>query len=182
MNYKVDYYKILGVRIYSDKREIKKAYKKLALKYHPDINDSSSAERKFKKINEAYSVLSDDKLRKEYDSVRASKFMEKRKVKTNVPVKSSKRHAKKHKHQYGMKHNRNSKSKINKGVKVAAKLENDYGLISGLIGLHPKGRMLRNIIRGSSKLFETTDGFTSSFIESSTRKGHHRHRYGQCYY
>ena len=65
---KEDYYKILGVDKNSDKKEIKKAYRKLALKYHPDKNPSKSAEEKFKDISEAYAVLSDDQKRKMYDN------------------------------------------------------------------------------------------------------------------
>ncbi len=62
-----DYYEILGVSKDASKEEIKKAYKKLAKKYHPDINKSKDAEEKFKKINEAASVLLDDNKRKNYD-------------------------------------------------------------------------------------------------------------------
>ncbi len=62
-----DYYEILGVSRDASKEEIKKAYKKLAKKYHPDINKSKDAEEKFKKINEAASVLLDDNKRKNYD-------------------------------------------------------------------------------------------------------------------
>ena len=65
---KEDYYKILGVDKNSDKKEIKRAYRKLALKYHPDKNPSKSAEEKFKDISEAYAVLSDDEKRKMYDT------------------------------------------------------------------------------------------------------------------
>jgi len=61
MNYRKDYYKILGLTEDTNKTEIKKAYKKLARKYHPDINKSKNAEKKFKQINEAYNILSDDK-------------------------------------------------------------------------------------------------------------------------
>ena len=70
MKYKTDYYKILGVKETADKKTIKKAYKQLALKYHPDVNKSKDAERKFKRINEAYSILSDDEKRKKYDAAR----------------------------------------------------------------------------------------------------------------
>ena len=65
-----DYYKILGITKNATESEIKKAYRKLALKWHPDKNPNNreEAEEKFKKINEAYSILSDKKKRKEYDN------------------------------------------------------------------------------------------------------------------
>ncbi|MBW2974773.1 molecular chaperone DnaJ [Candidatus Woesearchaeota archaeon] len=62
-----DYYKILGVNKNSTKEEIKKAYKKLARKYHPDVNSESDAAEKFKEINEAAQVLGDDTKRQQYD-------------------------------------------------------------------------------------------------------------------
>jgi len=62
-----DYYKILGVSNDASKGEIKKAYRKLAMKYHPDRNKEKGAEEQFKKISEAYAVLSDDDKRKKYD-------------------------------------------------------------------------------------------------------------------
>ena len=63
-----DYYKILGVDKNASKENIKKAYKKLAKKYHPDLNkDNPEAEAKFKEINEAASVLGDDQKRQQYD-------------------------------------------------------------------------------------------------------------------
>jgi molecular chaperone DnaJ len=64
---KQDYYDILGVKKDSSKAEIKKAYRKLALKYHPDKNPDKSAEEKFKEISEAYAVLYDDEKRQLYD-------------------------------------------------------------------------------------------------------------------
>ncbi|XP_054010667.1 dnaJ protein homolog 1-like [Hylaeus anthracinus] len=62
-----DYYKILGINKTATDDEIKKAYRKLALKYHPDKNRSAGAEEKFKEIAEAYEVLSDSKKREVYD-------------------------------------------------------------------------------------------------------------------
>jgi molecular chaperone DnaJ len=62
-----DYYNILGVSKDASKEEIKRAYKKLAKKYHPDISKEPDAAEKFKKINEAFSVLSDDQKRSQYD-------------------------------------------------------------------------------------------------------------------
>ena len=68
-NDKNDYYKILGIEKNATEKEIKKAYRKLALKWHPDKNPNNreEAEEKFKKINEAYSILSDKDKRNEYD-------------------------------------------------------------------------------------------------------------------
>lgn len=64
-----DYYKILGVSKTANEDEIKKAYKKLALKYHPDKNKDPAAEEKFKEVAEAYEVLSDKKKREIFDQV-----------------------------------------------------------------------------------------------------------------
>lgn len=62
-----DYYKILGIPKNANDDEIKKAYRKLALRYHPDKNKSPEAEEKFKEVAEAYEVLSDKKKRDIYD-------------------------------------------------------------------------------------------------------------------
>ena len=64
----IDYYELLEVSKSSDKSTIKKAYRQMAMKYHPDKNPGDSeAEEKFKAINEAYQVLSDEEKRAIYD-------------------------------------------------------------------------------------------------------------------
>ena len=68
MAQKRDYYEVLGVPKTADEKEIKKAYRKLARKYHPDVNPGDKeAERKFKEIGEANDILSDSKKREMYD-------------------------------------------------------------------------------------------------------------------
>jgi molecular chaperone DnaJ len=64
---KRDFYEVLGISKSASNDEIKKAYRALAKKYHPDINKASDAEAKFKEIQEAYEVLSDEKKRQAYD-------------------------------------------------------------------------------------------------------------------
>ncbi|KPJ62060.1 MAG: integrase [Deltaproteobacteria bacterium DG_8] len=66
---KRDYYSVLGVKRGASEEEIKKAYRRLAMQYHPDRNpDKKDAEERFKEVNEAYAVLSDKKKRQEYDT------------------------------------------------------------------------------------------------------------------
>ena len=64
---KRDYYEVLGVDKNASSDDIKKSYRKLAKKYHPDINKEAGAEEKFKEINEAYEVLSDPQKKQIYD-------------------------------------------------------------------------------------------------------------------
>src|SRR4028119_2119791 len=64
----IDYYKILGIEKGASDEEIKKAYRKLARKYHPDLNpNDATAKKKFQQVNEANEVLSDPEKRKKYD-------------------------------------------------------------------------------------------------------------------
>ncbi len=67
MSNKRDYYEVLGVARGASKDEIKKAYRRLARQYHPDVSQESDAEAKFKEINEAYEILADEQKRGMYD-------------------------------------------------------------------------------------------------------------------
>ncbi len=69
-----DYYETLGVSRTADEQELKKAYRNLARKFHPDVNKDPGAEEKFKEINEAYSVLSDSQKRAQYDHLGHENF------------------------------------------------------------------------------------------------------------
>jgi curved DNA-binding protein len=72
-----DYYSILGITKTASAAEVKKAYRKLALKYHPDKTQGNKAlEDKFKKISEAYAVLSDPKKKNQYDTYGSADFQQ----------------------------------------------------------------------------------------------------------
>ncbi|KUK86238.1 MAG: Chaperone DnaJ domain protein [Synergistales bacterium 58_81] len=66
-----DYYEILGVPRNASQNDIQKAFRKLARKYHPDVNKDPDADNRFKEINEAYEVLRDPEKRKKYDALGA---------------------------------------------------------------------------------------------------------------
>ena len=72
-----DYYNILGITKNASAAEIKKAYRKLALKYHPDkTKGDKTLEDKFKKISEAYAVLSDPEKKNQYDTYGSADFQQ----------------------------------------------------------------------------------------------------------
>ena len=66
---KKDYYKVLDVDRSASQKEIKKAFRNLALKYHPDKNPDEDSSRKFREIAEAYEVLRDEEKRRQYDQM-----------------------------------------------------------------------------------------------------------------
>lgn len=74
MSSKKDYYETLGVSKDASDEEIKRAFRKLAKQYHPDINKEPGAEAKFKEIGEAYAILSDPNKRKQYDQFGSAAF------------------------------------------------------------------------------------------------------------
>src|SRR5690606_23057862 len=74
MSAKRDYYEVLGVSRTADDQEIRRAYRRLAREYHPDVNKAEDAEEKFKEVNEAYEVLSDEERRAAYDRLGHAAF------------------------------------------------------------------------------------------------------------
>lgn len=70
----MDPYETLGVSSDASKEEIKKAYKRLAKKYHPDLNKEEGSEKKFKEVNEAFSILNDDSKKRQYDQFGSDAF------------------------------------------------------------------------------------------------------------
>ncbi|MEJ2130782.1 MAG: DnaJ domain-containing protein, partial [Gammaproteobacteria bacterium] len=69
-----DYYKILGVADDASEADVKRAYRKLARKYHPDVSDEPDAQAKFQEVGEAYEVLKDPEKRAAYDQIRAGGY------------------------------------------------------------------------------------------------------------
>ena len=74
---KRDYYEVLGVAKDASERDVKKAYKRLAMKFHPDRNKGdASSEEKFKEVKEAYEILNDDQKRAAYDQYGHAAFQQ----------------------------------------------------------------------------------------------------------
>lgn len=70
----VDHYKVLGVKPEASQADIKAAYRKLAKKWHPDVNSAASAAQRFQAINDSFSVLNDAPTRAQFDSMRDMRF------------------------------------------------------------------------------------------------------------
>ena len=156
VKYIQNYYKILDVEVDATKDEIKKAYKRAVLKYHPDVNNSKSAEKKFKLIHDAYVVLSDENKRENYDYLRYAAKNNNQLVKRNTDIVYSKKY-----------NQSNSLDTISNGIKVARDLENEVGLFSNMI----------NLLTGSN-----LSKFNNKNSHSRrTSSGHmkHRHRRGR---
>lgn len=105
-----DYYKILGINEFADKKTIKKAYKKMAMKYHPDKNNNNRSKKRFNLVNEAYTVLMDDKKRINYDKLRIAAQKNKKTQKTKGK----------------------NKSTLSDAVNTVSDLEDNFGIISKL--------------------------------------------------
>lgn len=169
MNPKRNYYKILNVKMDADNKSIKKSYKKLALKYHPDVNQSENAAKKFRILTEAYNVLIDKEKRKEYDHKRASLIRKQAQIKKNeLKIKEGK-----------LRHRRQArrKSSLSKYVKLAGQLERDYGLVSSALGLVINNSSLKRG-NGSQQNNSSALNIVSNLLStaSSSHKGH-KHRY-----
>ena len=90
-----NYYEILGVSVNSTTAEIKSAYRKLARKYHPDINKAADAMNKFKNITKAYETLSNQKLREQYNTLNG--FFRTETTQTTSPEKAQEEYSKDYK-------------------------------------------------------------------------------------
>lgn len=155
VKYIQDYYKILNVEVDASGDEIKKAYKRAVLKYHPDVNSSDGADKKFKLIHDAYVVLSDENKREKYDYLRNTAKNYNQLVKRNTDLVYSKKYAKS-----------NSLDTISNGISLAKDLENEVGLFSNLL----------NLVTGSN-----VSKFNGRNSRSRRTSSHmkHRHRKGR---
>ena len=120
-----DYYKILGISQYADKKTVKKAYKKAALKYHPDKNNNPAAIKKFALVKEAYIVLSDDKKRKNYDKLRSA----------------------------AIKNKKDNKKNISDAVDIVSDLEDNYGVVSKLLKTGSGAMKGKTMFSGTNLIF-----------------------------
>ncbi|MBU3658339.1 MAG: J domain-containing protein [Flavobacteriales bacterium] len=128
-----DYYKILKIDCKATERDIKKAYRNLAMKWHPDINKNPSAHSIFIEINEAYEILINPKKRAEYDLI----FSEKQHTNTSNEFKSWQEEAQKKANSYATMTIEDFKNKIIMEIKLVGSYSASFGcfifLIFGII-------------------------------------------------
>ena len=119
-----DYYKILDISADATEDEIKKAYKRAVLKYHPDVNKKDNADENFKLVHDAYIVLSDENKREKYDMLRNIAKNNNQLMKRKGELVNSGGRAKS-----------NSLDTISQSVDLARNLENEVGLFSNLLNI-----------------------------------------------
>ena len=124
-----DYYNILDISRNAQEVDIKKAYRKLALIWHPDINDSPFAHSKFIEINEAYEILINPAKREKYDKL----FTENKEVEISTEFKEWQDTAKRKAEKYAKMDSEEFKSKILSELKLAGKYGVSFGCFTFLI-------------------------------------------------
>lgn len=128
-----DYYKILDLGRNATDTDIKKAYRNLAMKWHPDLNSNPSAHAKFIEINEAYEILISTLKRKEYDKI----FSESNQNETSTIFRTWQEEAQKKAKSYAEMNNEEFNNKILKEIKLAGSYSGSFGcfifLIFGII-------------------------------------------------
>lgn len=130
VKYLRDYYKILGINPFADKKTIKKAYKKAALKYHQDKNNYTNAKKQFKLVKEAYIVLIDDNKRNNYDKLRSAAIKNRNNKK-----------------------NKKSNMNISDAVDMVSDIEDNYGVISRLFKTGSGAMKGKAMFSGSNLIF-----------------------------
>lgn len=124
-----DYYKILDLRRNATDTDIKKAYRNLAMKWHPDINNSPSAHSKFIEINEAYEILISSLKRKEYDKI----LSERDQNETSTTFRTWQKEAQEKAKSYAQMNNEEFNNKILKEIRLAGNYSGSFGCLVFLI-------------------------------------------------
>ena len=124
-----DYYKILDLEHNATETDIKKAYRKLAMKWHPDVNNNSSANARFIEINEAYEILISPSKRKEYDMY----FSENNKNETSSLFRTWQQEAQNNAKSYSKMNIHEFNNKILKELKLAGSYSGSFGFFTFLI-------------------------------------------------
>lgn len=120
-----DYYKILRIKKTANQQSIKKAYKRAAKKYHPDVNNKQNTEKKFKLIQEAYTVLSDKNKKAKYDKL----------------------------YEEATNSKQNNNINLNKTIKIVKDLNDNYDIVSKGFNILSKSMKSQPLVTGSKILF-----------------------------